>query len=103
MPYPNFHAISVAATGATVTTTISTSQSAALPVTAGNTRPRFVRFSATGVCYVRLGMAGAVALPTDVMVQPSAPVILAVGDRTHWAVIDGGAAVTLNVTPMEDS
>lgn len=103
MPYPNFHSINVAATGATVTTTASTSQSAALPNTSGGTRPRFVRFAATGTCYVRLGMAGLTAATSDVMVQPGAPVILAVGDRTQWAVIDAGTAVTLNVTPMEDS
>ena len=103
MPYPNFHAISVANTGATVTTTVSTSQNAALPNTSAGTRPRFVRFSSTGRCHVRLGMTGPVAVLTDTMVQPGDAIVLTVGSFTHWAVIDAGVSVTLNVTPMEDS
>lgn len=104
MSHPKFPAISVAATGQTVTTTASTATAAAaLPNTSASTRPRYVRFATNGTVFVRLGMAAVAAVNTDLLVHASDPVILAVGDRTHWSVIDNGTAALVNVTPLEDS
>jgi hypothetical protein len=104
MAYPNFHSASVAATGQTVTTTVSTATTAAaLPNTSANTRPRYVRFATTGTVHVRLGVAGVAAATTDMMVHATTPEILNVGTRTHWSAIDNGTAAVVNVTPLEES
>lgn len=99
-------AISVAATGQRTTTTINTATSAAtIPVTSAGTAPKYVRFGATGTCYVRLAPSSgaAVAVTTDCLVQVGAPVILAVHGNTHWSAIDDGTSVKVSITPLEDS
>ena len=104
MPYQNFPAISVAATGQTVTTTVSTATAAALlPNTSGGTRPRFVRVAVTQPTFIRLGVAAVAAVTTDMLIKPNAPEILNVGTRTHWSAIDNGVASLVNITPLEDS
>jgi hypothetical protein len=99
----NFDEFNVQATGQTATTTISTSTGNTLPNTSAGTKPRFVRFSATGTCYVRMGVGAQTAVNTDMMVQAGAPVILAVAGSTNWAAIDDGVSVKVNVTPLENS
>jgi hypothetical protein len=102
----NNNAISVAVTGQRTTTTASTATAAAaIPNSSSGARPKYVRFAATGTCYVRLApTAGeAVAVVTDVLVQVGAPVILAVHGNTHWSAIDDGVAAKVTVTPLEDA
>lgn len=98
-----FHFFQRAATGQTATTTASTSTGNTLPNTSEGNKPRFVRFASTGTCYVRMGIGAQTAVATDVMVQPGAPVILLTMGSTHWAGIDDGTSVKINVTPLEDS
>lgn len=99
----DFDHFKVAVTGVTVTTTISTSQGATLPVNAAGDPPRFCRFVATGTCFVRTRNAAATAVTTDLMLPAGVPMILDTLRDTHYAVIDNGAAVTLNITPLEAS
>jgi hypothetical protein len=103
----NNTAISVAATGQRTTTTVSTATAAAaIPLCSdGATKPKYVRFAATGTCYVRLAPSAglAVAVVTDALVQVGAPVILAVHGNTHWSAIDDGVAAKVTVTPLEDA
>ena len=96
-------AFRAAVTGATVTTVISTSQGNTLPRTSAGTPPRFTRFCATGTCYIRTRTGAATAVATDLMLTAGAPVVLATGQDTHYAVIDDGVSVKLNITPLEDS
>lgn len=102
----NNTAISVAATGQRSTTTISTATAAAaIPNNSAGDKPKYVRFAATGTCYVRLAPSAglAVAVVTDVLVQVGAPVILAVHGNTHWSAIDDGTSVKVTVTPLDDA
>lgn len=101
----NVQTLSVAATGVTVTTTISTSANGTVPLTSANTKARYLRFVATGTAYVRLAPAvgSAVAVTTDAMVLPGSPLILEVAGATHYAVIDDGVSVKVNITPLEDN
>ena len=98
----SLEAFKVAATGVTVTTVINTSQGNTLPPTSAGTPPRFTRFCATGTCYVRTRTGAATAATTDMMLTAGDPVVLATGRDTHYAVIDDGVSVKLNVTPLED-
>lgn len=99
----NFDIITVSATGQRVTTTISTSAGNTIPNTSAGTKPRFVRFAATGNCYIRMGIGAQTAVTTDVLLQAGAPLILAAQGSTHYAVIDDGVSVKLTATPLEDS
>lgn len=96
--------VSVQATGVTVTTTISTSAGGAIPNNSAGALPKYVRFTATGTCYVRLRPAATTAVNTDAMVTAGAPaLILAVHGNTQYAVIDDGVSVKVNITPLEDA
>lgn len=102
----NNQAISVAATGQRTTTTINTATTAAtIPNDSSGAKPKYVRFGATGACYVRLAPSAglAVAVATDALVQVGAPLILAVHGNTHWSAIDDGTSVKVTVTPLEDA
>lgn len=98
-----FQTMSVLATGVTHTTVINTSVGGTIPLTSDGTKPRHVRFAASGTAYVRLRNAATNAVNTDAMVQPGAPLVLEVGGNTHYAVIDDGVSAKVNVTPLEDS
>lgn len=96
--------VSAQATGVTVTTTISTSANGTIPTCQDGSKPRYLRVACTGICYVRLRPSAApVAVNTDLMVTAGAPVIMNVLGNTHYAVIDDGTAVKVNLTPLEDS
>jgi len=96
--------LTISSTGQRTTTTINTStDTALLPVGSDGLKPRFVRFAATGTCYIRMGIGAQTAVTTDVMIQVGAPLILAAMGSTHWAAIDDGVAVKVTVTPLENS
>lgn len=101
MPLSN--GLQVQATGQTVTTVASTSTGNTVPNASNGLKPRYLRFSSTGTCYVRLGIGAQTAVNTDLMVRPESPVILSLFGSTHWAAIDDGVSVKVNVTPLEDS
>jgi len=98
----NIASISVAATGKRDTTTINTSTGGTIPVTSAGSLPKYVIFTATGTAYLRLGVGAQTALTTDKMVQPGAPVTMAVHGNSHYAVIDDGVSVKVNTCPLED-
>lgn len=95
--------LTVNATGQTVTTTINTSTGNTFPLASNGVKPRFVRFRATGNCFVRIGVGAQTAVNTDMLMGATVPQIVSIGGCTHWAVIDDGASVKFNVTPLEDS
>jgi hypothetical protein len=99
----NFDAFSVAATGATVSTTASTSTGGTIPLDSSGNKPRFVRVSATGNCHVRLGIGAQTALVTDFMLAAGDDAVLQVMGNTHYAVIDRGTSVVFNIVALEDS
>ncbi|MCX7135702.1 MAG: hypothetical protein NTW47_03345 [Proteobacteria bacterium] len=84
--------------------TSATSASTALPTAANNVKINYVRVSASGECYVRLGAAAVVATANDLLIQPADSMILAVNGATHIAYIQGGAlqAARVNVVPVEN-
>lgn len=101
----SFPALNIGATGVTVTTTISTSANGTIPNTSAATKARFVRVASTGTAYVRLAPAigSAVAVTTDAMVTSGSPLILETLGYTHYAVIDDGVSVKVNISPLEDN
>lgn len=93
-------------TGVTVTTTISTSANGTIPNTSIGTKPRFVRVVSNGTAYVRLApeVGSAVAVTTDAMITAgSGPLILETLGQTHYAVIDDGTSVKVNISPIGDN
>lgn len=101
----NFPHINIGATGVTVTTVISTSANGTIPNTSAATKARYVRVIATGTAYVRLAPAvgSAVAVTTDAMITSGSPIILETLGYTHYAVIDDGVSVKVNISPLEDN
>ena len=97
----NFHAISVAATGARATTGAA-SATVAIPTAANGATPRYVRICSEGNVFVR-PVAGATdtAANTDILVTQYAPVILNVHGYSYIAHIQDGSAIAFNVTPIE--
>lgn len=99
----NFPAMNIGATGATVTTTISTSANGTIPNTSAGTKARYVRVASTGTAYVRLTVGAGTAVTTDAMVTSGSPMILETLGYSHYAVIDDGASVKVNIAPLEDN
>lgn len=95
--------IAIAANGTTVTTTISTSANGTIPVTAAGTKPNHVRFAATGNVYVRLTAGASTATTAAALVTSGMPLIMQTGGMTHYAVIDDGVSVKVNISPLEDN
>lgn len=98
------NSVSLAATGLTNTTTVSTSAGAVLPKCSNGTPARYYRLAATGACYFRFGTNGVpTAVTTDCLILPGAPLIVERAGFTHYAVIDDGVSVKFNIAPLEDS
>lgn len=89
-------------TGVNIATSAASANSP-LPVASSGEIPRYVRISASVAAHVRLGVAGAVAVLTDMMVQPGDAIIVVVPRGiTTVAAIQDTAAGTVNVVPLED-
>jgi hypothetical protein len=89
-------------TGVNIATS-GTSANAALPTASSGEIPRYVRIAASAAAHVRLGVAGAVALTTDTMVQPGDAITVVVPRGvTTVAAIQDTAAGTVNIVPLED-
>jgi hypothetical protein len=74
-----------------------------LPPASNGTVPYKVRVSATVAARVRLGVNSAVALATDLLVQPNDALVLTVPRGvTHIAAIQDVAAGMVSVSPLED-
>jgi hypothetical protein len=78
-----------------------TSSAAAIPKVSGVPVKR-VRLVATQPCWVRLGVAGVVAAPGDILVQPADSIEVFISGNTHIAVVALGTGGTLGVSPVED-
>ena len=94
-------AIRVTATG-TNQATGAASARVAIPVTAANTAPRYIRVAGINECYVKVGDSSVVATNGDVLVQPADAPTLNVQGCTHIAFIQGAAAGRVNIVPLED-
>lgn len=94
-------AINIAATGSTQATGAASAR-VAIPTTAANTAPRYIRIAAINESYVRVGDSSVTATTNDVLVQPADAVILRAQGCTHVAFIQGASAGKVNIMPLED-
>jgi len=94
--------ITVAATGATVTTGAASAQ-LTIPSAADGNKPRYVRIAATTESYVKMGVAGVTATSNDLLIQPADSVVLHIpANVTTIAYIQGTSTGKVNVVPLEN-
>lgn len=95
-------ALSITAPGLRLTSGATTANTA-IPLTSGNTLPRYIRLLAetSGSVNVRLGGAGVVATTSDVLVNANEPLVLATNGSTYIAYIQNSAGGIVNVMPIE--
>ena len=93
-------ALSITATGVTITTS-GVSAGSALPVNSAGTAPRFVRIAATAAATVRLGVGAQTAATTDMLVQPGDATVVATCGATHAAALQVAAAGVVQISPVE--
>jgi hypothetical protein len=96
----SFNAITVAASGTTVTAGAS-SASVAIPNAADGNRARFVRLQATGFAHVKPGGSGVACTANDLLLSGGEAVILSVKPFTHIAYLEQAAGAKINITPVE--
>jgi len=97
------NAITITATGTTVTTGAASSAAIAVPTTSENTKPNYVRISATVESYIRFGTSGVPAATTnDILIQPADSMVLALAGCTHFRHIQGTTTGKINILPLED-
>ncbi len=96
----SFNAITVAATGTTVTSS-GVSASMAIPNAADGNRARFVRVQATGLAHVKPGGSDVACTVNDLMVSGSEALILSVKPFTHIAYLEETVGAKLTITPVE--
>ena len=95
--------ISVSASGFSAATGAATARTA-IPNDSSGRAPNYIRVAARNECYVRVGDSTVVATTNDVMVQPADSVIMHVPKGlTHVAYIQGTAAGSVNVIPLDNS
>lgn len=94
-------ALQVAAGGVNITTS-ATSAAAALPNNGAGQKARLVRIHATVAATIRLGSSGLTAVATDMIVDPTGPVIMHTMGHTHIAALQVAAAGLVNITPLEE-
>lgn len=97
----DFIAITVASAGVQVTAGAA-SATVAIPNTADGRKARFVRIQATAPAYVRpvVGATGTCAV-SDVLLNGTTDLILAVRPFTHIAYLQEATAPKINITPVE--
>ena len=94
--------VTVVQTGASITTGAA-SAAATIPSDSAGNYPRYVRIAATAAAYVRIAKSAAVAVSTDLMVQPGDAVIMQVpGGYTSVAAIQVAAAGVVQVSALEN-
>ena len=102
----NIQALTVTATGATVTTGAASAR-VAIPVSsagAGSTsRVRYIRIAATVESYVKVGDVTVAATTNDVLVQPADSIVLCVGGAGYVAYIQGTATGKVNIVSLDDA
>jgi len=100
----NPYSYTITRPGVTVTTVASTSANGALPTDSSGNRPRRIRVACTGTAYIMLApnVGAAVATTANVMVTPGSATELLVLGMTHYAVIDDGVSVKVNISPCDD-
>lgn len=96
----NFDFLSIAATGAQVTTGAASS-SVVIPNCANGQPARYVRLAATGDCYVRPGATAVTATVNDILIINGESQLLNVAGMTHIAYLQETAAAKLNISPVE--
>lgn len=95
--------ISVSASGFSAATGAASARST-IPVDGSGRAPNYIRVAARNECYVRVGDSTVVATTNDVLVQPADSVIMLIPKGlTHIAYIQGTAAGSVNVIPLDNS
>lgn len=95
--------VSVLATGASITTGAA-SASATIPNDSSGSVASYVRVTATVAAHVRIGVAAATAVATDMLVQPGDSVVLHIPrGYTKIAAIQNAAAGVVIVTPLDNA
>jgi len=100
MPSPD--AITVTATGSTITTGAA-SVRVAIPVESSGGIPKYCRLTATQPCFVKPGTVAVTAVAGDLMIQPADSAIIRTFGMTHIAAIQNTAPGLLQISPLEDS
>lgn len=93
-------AISIAATGVSITTS-GVSAGTTIPNSAAGTSPIAVRIASTQAAYVRIGTGAQTATTTDLLVYPGDSVIIMVGRTTHIAALQVATPGIVQVSPLE--
>ena len=94
--------ITVVATGAVIATT-ATSAQVAIPNALSGEKPRYIRVAATAAACVRIGKTTAVAVNTDMQVQPGDSVVLHVPlGLDVIAAIQVGGPGSFQISPLEN-
>ncbi len=95
--------ISVSVVGFSAATGAASARSA-IPNNSSGSAPNYLRIAARNECYVKLGDSTVTATTNDVLVQPADSVIMHVPrGYTHVAYIQGPAAGSVNVVPLDNS
>lgn len=95
-------AMHIVATGVSAATGASSARST-IPTDASGNKPKYIRVSGRNECYVKVGDSTVTATVNDILVQPADSVILQVTTgHTHIAYIQGTAAGSVNVVPLEN-
>lgn len=95
--------ISVTASGFSAATGAASARTA-IPNDSSGRAPNYIRVAARNECYVKVGDSTVTATTNDVLVQPADSVIMHVPKGlTHIAYIQGTAAGSVNVVPLDNS
>ena len=74
-----------------------------IPNMSSGERPRYIRVAATAPACFKLGFGSTpTATANDLQIQPGDAAILAVGNASHFAVIQVSAAGIVQVSPLEN-
>lgn len=93
-------ALSVGATGTSITTS-GTSAQGNIPNAADGNLAKFCYVSCTNACHLRWGKGNQTAVATDLLLQPNAPQVINTTGADKLAAIQNAAGGTLIVTPLE--
>ena len=93
--------ITATKTGFTASTAVA-SASSLIPLDGGGSVPRYIRVTATGESYVKLGAPGVVATTGDILIQPADSLILTTNGCTTIAYIQGAVGGKVNITPLDN-
>lgn len=96
----NINALSVGATGKSITLSGSSSDTT-LPTDASGNTARYCKLASTTGAFVRWGLGAQTAVNTDLLVWPGDTVVVATQGANHVAGLQAATGGVLIVTPLE--